>query len=541
MLISLSRVKTIERLIKNESNPEVLRELSLFILQQTKELSLELASYKRIAAEKAESQAWLNSKLEAHLHKLQRRFFENGRESLRTRARDRRSDPDKQLLLHAKSLAGEAPKNEKSNLPVKERTHFGGVLEILSLAQKGDPSLTEENSAIEEMKGFSEDSTEITITERIYTKVLHKRQKYKVKNRETAKETIVTAPGPVKLLPGSRYSVDFALSVVGGKFLNHLPYERQRKDMKRLGLDIPVMTMFRLTEQVSLHMGEVAEQIRRDIFKSGLACHLDETRWPILSQHADNGQMWVLSNQAGSYYQFEPSRSGSIADELLKGFVGAVLTDKFSGYLHFRTEKSIVWGLCWSHARREFLDLRVAYESEVVKIVDLIDDLFAIERRARTWSELESLRLLESKPKLAEIKTLLEEIRAEFFDQDDFCKAANYVLSAWKEFSAFADDVRLPLSNNDAERALRHAVLGRKNFNGSKTINGADVAATLYTLIESCKKVELDPVDYMKYVIEENHYDRTPLTPLRRAQQFRGVDNDRALENRNNEITIFGA
>ncbi len=534
-------MKTIERLIKNESNPEVLRELSLFILQQSEELSRELATYKKIAAEKAQTQAWLNSKLEAHLHKLQRWFFENGRESLGTRDRHRRSDPEKQLLLHAKSLAGEAPKNEKSNLPVEERAHFASVLEVLSLAQKSDPSLNSDNATVEEMKGFSEDSTEITITERIYSKVLHKRQKYKVKNIETAKETIVTARGPVKLLPGSRYSVDFALSVVAGKFLNHLPYERQRKDMKRLGLDIPVMTMFRITEQVALHMGEVAEQIRRDIFNSGLACHLDETRWPILTGNADNGQMWVLSNQTGSYYQFEPSRSGSIADELLKGFSGAVLTDKFSGYLHFRTEKSLVWGLCWSHARREFLDLKVAYESEVVKIVDLIDDLFAIERRGRTWSELKSLRLLESKPKLTEIKTLLEETRAEFFDQDDFCKAANYVLSAWKEFSAFADDVRLPLSNNDAERALRHAVLGRKNFNGSKTINGADVAATLYTLIESCKKVELDPVDYMKYVIEENYYNRNPLTPLRRAQQIRGVNDGRESENRNYEITILGA
>jgi hypothetical protein len=35
--------------------------------------------------------------------------------------------------------------------------------------------------------------------------------------------------------------------------------------------------------------------------------------------------------------------------------------------------------------------------------------------------------------------------------------------------------------------------MGRKNFYGSRSINGADVAATLYTIIESCKRVELDP------------------------------------------------
>ena len=60
-----------------------------------------------------------------------------------------------------------------------------------------------------------------------------------------------------------------------------------------------------------------------------------------------------------------------------------------------------------------------------------------------------------------------------------------------------------------------------KNFNGSKTINGADVAATLYSVIESCKKSELDPVDYMKYVITENHAEREPLTPLKYAKSIR--------------------
>jgi len=264
-----------------------------------------------------------------------------------------------------------------------------------------------------------------------------------------------------------------------------------------------------------------------------VACHLDETRWPILKKTESDGQMWVLSNQAGSYYRFEPARSGAVADELLKNYEGAVLTDKFSGYLHFRNQKSLVWGLCWAHARRELFDLRSVYVLEVTKIVESIDDLFDIERKARTWSELKVLRESESKPKLEEIKCLLEEARADFFDRDDFCKAANYVLSAWAEFTAFASDVRLPLSNNDAERALRHAVLGRKNFNGSKSINGADAAATLYSVIESCKKVQLDPIDYMKYVIYENASDREPLTPLERAKKLRGITDDGKDENKN--------
>jgi hypothetical protein len=271
-------------------------------------------------------------------------------------------------------------------------------------------------------------------------------------------------------------------------------------------------------------MENITAEIRNDIFAAKkLAAHLDETRWPILSNHDDDGQMWILSNQAGSYYHFEPTRSGNIADELLKGFSGAVLTDKYSGYLHFREDKCLTWGLCWSHARREFFDLLEAYPEEVTRIVTLIDDLFDFEREAVTWEDLARIRAQKSAKKLEEIKAVLHEIQANFFNRDDFCKAANYVLSGWKEFTAFATDLRLPLSNNAAERALRHAVLGRKNFNGSKTINGADTAATLYTVIESCKKAELDPNDYMRYVIQENQAGRKPLTPLKFAQKNRGL------------------
>jgi transposase len=516
-------MSNLERLIRQETNPEILRDLSLFILEQSAQMAKDIERLKREAAAKLAHQEWLNSAVQSHLHKLQRRFFEHGREGLGQRARERDMSED-QLLMHAQSLAGpNTEKNEKFDIPKESLSHFAITDDVIGLAQRKDPELTLDMAEIEEIPGFFESATEITITERTFKKVVHNRQKYRVRNKLTKKETIVTAPGPLKLLPGCRYSVDFALRIVADKFMNHMPYDRQRKDLKRQGVNVPVMTMCRLAEQVAVHAGNVAERIRHDILATRhLACHLDETGWPILSKNEDNGQMWILSNQAGSYYRFEPTRSGKIADELLKGFSGAVLTDKFSGYLHFRKMSEIVWGLCWAHARREFMDLEAAYPDVVFKIVTLIDDLFAIERKARTWDELSLLRKSESGAKLDEIKALLEETRAEFFSADDLCKAIHYVLSAWKEFTAFKDDTRLPLSNNSAERALRQAVLGRKNFNGSKTINGADVAATLYTIIESCKKAELDSIDYLKYLITENNSDREALTPLAYTRLHRG-------------------
>ncbi len=513
---------SVQKLIKNETNPEVLREIALFVIEQSAKIAEENNQLKIvIAKEEAKKQEWLNQAIKTQIHKLQRRCFGQGREGLRNR--DRRTEAE-QLLLHAQSLAGKPNTNEASELPCEEQIHWVEEPEVVALAKEKDPDLVLNEAKVEEMAGFFETATEITITERTFKKVIHKRQKFKVTNTTTGKETIVAAPGPLKLIPGCRYSVDFALNVVAAKFMNHMPYERIRRDMKRQGLDVPVMTMFRLSEMVGLHMEQICGGIKEDIFSANLAVHLDETPWPILSDHDDDGQMWALSNQAGSFYQFEPTRSGSIAGELLQGYKGAVVTDKYGGYLQFRSAARIIWGLCWSHGRREFLDLEKAYPDEVTKVVTAIDDLFAIERKARTWEELAALRKNESVKKLDEIKALLYGIQADFFDKDDLCKAANYILEAWTEFTAFVNNVEIPLSNNAAERALRHVVLGRKNFNGSKTINGADVAAVLYTVIESCKKVELDPVDYMKYVITKNHGGEKPLTPLKYAKQIRGLN-----------------
>src|SRR3989338_6972311 len=129
--------------------------------------------------------------------------------------------------------------------------------------------------------------------------------------------------------------------------------------MRRAGLNIPVSTLCRLETGVSFHLSEVVEKIREDILSTRhLAVGLDETGWPILNKKDSNGYFWIICNQAGSSYRFEPTRSGEVARELLENYEGAVVSDKFSGYLQFSKNKKINWGLCLAHARRDFVGLQ---------------------------------------------------------------------------------------------------------------------------------------------------------------------------------------
>jgi transposase len=503
----------LRREIEQEQHLEVLRRFTLLAFSTIDKLQADNDRLRQKWEEEARQlQGHLD--LEIQLTALRKILFGKSSEK-RTKNAERDAD---QLLLHAQSLAPSPRAEEAKDLATEEIIHELNVenLQTLAGAKALGPTALADWEAI---AGFYETHQEITVIERKYTKVLHKRQKYRHKDDASL---LLTAPGPEKILPGCTYSLDFALAVVTDKYAWHLPLERQRKRMHEQGLEVSVKTLYGLCLFTATHLEKVKEGIRKDIFSASLAVGIDETTWPILDPKADDGYLWSLSNQAGSFYQFEPTRSGQIAEEMLQGYQGPVVNDGFSGYNRLKKIPGILVGNCWSHARRKFFEIQDYYPKETKEILDLIDLLFTKEREAKSWEQLGEIRTQESKKITDDIHAWLVKTKTLHPRESALQKAIDYTLHHWQGLTAFLQDPRLPLSNNDTERALRHGVMGRKNHYGSKTINGADTAATLYTIIESCKKVQISPQDYMRYVIKQNNRKQEALTPLAYARQIRG-------------------
>ena len=80
-------------------------------------------------------------------------------------------------------------------------------------------------------------------------------------------------------------------------------------------------------------------------------------------------------------------------------------------------------------------------------------------------------------------------------------KAAAYTLGNWSKLIRFVDDARIPLDNNATERGIRGPVVGRRSHFGSKSRRGTEVAATLYTIVETAKLHDLDPAAYLHAAI----------------------------------------
>ena len=85
--------------------------------------------------------------------------------------------------------------------------------------------------------------------------------------------------------------------------------------------------------------------------------------------------------------------------------------------------------------------------------------------------------------------------------QSGLGKAIAYMGGRWKGLVRFLDDARIPLDNNATERGLRGPVVGRKNHYGSRSRRGTEVAALLYSLVESAKLCGLEPKSYLRRAV----------------------------------------
>jgi len=76
-------------------------------------------------------------------------------------------------------------------------------------------------------------------------------------------------------------------------------------------------------------------------------------------------------------------------------------------------------------------------------------------------------------------------------------KAISYLLNHWEKLSLFLKQPGAPIDNNIAERALKKAILNRKNALFYRTANGALVGDLFMSLIHTCELNEVNAFDYL--------------------------------------------
>ena len=100
-----------------------------------------------------------------------------------------------------------------------------------------------------------------------------------------------------------------------------------------------------------------------------------------------------------------------------------------------------------------------------------------------------------------------------YSDKSAMGKAMNYFLKNYDGFTRFTSNPELPIDNNPAERLLRSPVIGRKTWYGTHSKRGAETAAILFSIMESCKLNQVNPREYLKNLVQDLHLGKDVYTP----------------------------
>lgn len=310
------------------------------------------------------------------------------------------------------------------------------------------------------------------------------------------------------------------------KYCDHLPLYRQKQIFSRENIDIASSTIDGWAAQGMEALKPLYEKLVIDIKNQGYL-QVDETTIKVLDEKKKDkshlGFYWVYHAPISKLvmFNYSPTRASSAALPVLKNFQGYLQTDGYSGYKAYGAKSGVTHLGCWAHARREF---ERALDNDKIKaqhVLVEIQKLYAVERQAKEDNlnpqQIKELRLQKSLPIINELgKYMVAQINLTL-PKSQIGKAFTYSQTRWDNLSAYLYDGNLQIDNNLVENVIRPVALGRKNYLFAGSHDAAQRAAMAYTFFANCKKHDVNPYQWLKYVLENiqsiNHKNITDLYP----------------------------
>ncbi|MGE0610478.1 MAG: transposase [Pirellulales bacterium] len=174
---------------------------------------------------------------------------------------------------------------------------------------------------------------------------------------------------------------------------------------------------------------------------------------------------------------------------------------------------------CIAHARRQFVDVNERFPDECRYVLETFEivyqnDALASQRRM-TADERLRFHQDESGPPLARLHIWLKrQFDEKLVEPHSALGAAiDYLRKHWEKLTLFLRVPGAPLDNNICERALKKAILHRKNALFYKTQHGASVGDLYMSLIHTCELGGVNPFNYLTEL--QRHADQVAAAPAR--------------------------
>ena len=318
-------------------------------------------------------------------------------------------------------------------------------------------------------------------------------------------EGVVEAPAPPQAIEKSLAGEGLLAHVVVAKYVDHTPLHRLSGIFAREGVDLSRATLCDWVADVATALTPIGDQLRHEITAANYL-QTDDTTVTVLEERRGSykGRLWTYLDPLGRQVVFDatPTHDGDGPATFLARFVGKLQADAYAGYDALYASGRVLEIGCWAHGRRRFVDAFLT-DGSAAQMVALIQQLYQVEH-AGTALDPEPrhvLRQQQSVPLLAKIETLRQELARTVLPKSPLGDAIRYLTNQWAALQRFVEDGRLAIDNNRAENQLRTVAVGRKNWLFAGSFEGARRAALLYSLVQSCKLINVPPFDYLKDVL----------------------------------------
>jgi transposase len=320
------------------------------------------------------------------------------------------------------------------------------------------------------------------------------------------------------------------------KYGSGFPYYRLENFQKALGVPVPTSTQWDNAHSIFKTAVHPYDELVRQSAQGELF-HIDDTGVKILEIIKENKMREAVAEDADDWekrkaayttgimskvgdrvivlYFSGRKYAGENLDEVLRKRamdLGPPLQMCDALNQNFPKEFATIIINCLSHGRRKFVELLESYPQECRFVIETLAEVYKYDEEARVEKMTPKERLCFHQEKSKPLMDKLEKWFTEQFAQkkieenSNLGQVINYMQNHWQKMTGFLRIEGAPLDNNCLERALKVAILNRKNAYFYKTKNGAHVGDVFMSLIETCRRAKANPFDYLTR-IQENAID----------------------------------
>lgn len=332
---------------------------------------------------------------------------------------------------------------------------------------------------------------------------------------------VFTAPAPAEV-GDEKYDESVSSVIAELKYGRGMPFTRIEALQQRAGIPMPTSTQWELVEEAAELLKPAHAELVRQAAQAAVL-QGDDTVVKLLkverSPDDERTGLHTTAIVAGPHIGESGPRmalffsgtqhAGENLRDLLQRRAADLSRPVFMGdALAANTSKvsvgvDILAANCLSHGRRGFVKIFDSFPTECRHIIEELGKVYAFDEEARQQGLTPKQRLLFHQTRSAPVMkklwhhltALLAERKVE--DNSRLGQAVKYFLTHWKKLTLFLRHAGAPLDNNITERAIKKAVLHRKNALFYRTLNGAQVGDLYMSLIHTCELNGANSLEYL--------------------------------------------